>query len=69
MAKFEWHQCQTCGEPIGLLGRFVEWIYSTMGFMFMNHKCKPIDVEHFSIIKYVINHLKLKIWQIKHRMK
>ena len=73
MSKYSWDQCQVCGEHIGLLGRFVEWIYGTMGMTFTNHDCKPLNVKHFSLIRYIINYLKikylkLKIWRIT-RMK
>ena len=38
--RFPWWQCQKCGEQIGLLGRFVEYI---LPFHPIKHKCKKID--------------------------
>ena len=37
--KYEYWQCQKCGEPIGLLGR---WLTAVFGSVF--HKC-PTDKE------------------------
>ena len=31
---YEWWQCQSCGEPIGLLGRMLTWM------PLFGHKCK-----------------------------
>jgi len=33
--KYKHYQCQKCGENIGLLGRFIEWIT----FKTISHKC------------------------------
>ena len=39
--EYESWQCQKCGEDIGYLGRFVEWIYKNIGLGFLvKHKCK-----------------------------
>ena len=33
--KYSSHCCQECGEPIGWIGRFMEWIYCG----FIKHDC------------------------------
>jgi hypothetical protein len=33
-----WYQCQKCGAPIGLLGRFVQWVGLS------THKC-PVTLD------------------------
>lgn len=35
--KYPSYCCQKCGEPIGWLGRFIEFIL----FGFLTHECKP----------------------------
>ena len=35
-SKYPSYCCQDCGECIGWLGRFVEWIYCGL----IKHKCK-----------------------------
>lgn len=38
--KYDKSQCQKCGEHIGLLGRFNEWIYSKFGIKNIIHDCQ-----------------------------
>lgn len=33
--KYESYECQRCGEPIGWLGRFIEWV----SFEMIVHNC------------------------------
>ena len=35
--KYDSTQCQKCGEHIGWLGRFIEWVYCGL----IKHECKP----------------------------
>lgn len=36
--KYPSYCCQKCGEPIGWLGRIIEWIYCGL----IKHECKKI---------------------------
>jgi hypothetical protein len=38
--KYDSTKCQKCGEHIGWLGRFNEWIYGLIGIKNIIHKCK-----------------------------
>jgi hypothetical protein len=40
MKKHQIYCCQKCGECIGWIGRFNEWIYGLIGFKNIIHKCK-----------------------------
>lgn len=36
--KYKSYQCQKCGETIGWLGRFIEWLT----FDLISHDCKKV---------------------------
>ena len=40
MEKYKSYQCQTCGDNIGLLERFNEWVYDLFGIKNIIHDCK-----------------------------
>jgi hypothetical protein len=52
-SKYPSYCCQKCGEHIGLIGRFVEWICCGL----IKHKCKSKTKEEI-ILSYQDNHNK-----------